>query len=121
MRSMSAGSQLSRLPRKCCKHSSGGAWLSALPTRRYTSVAPSTSTGRLRAVSGASSVSVVLMMQFSLLVSLQGSRSDLACAVSRPLARDRVEDDRGVLRRRLLPDEVPGIDDHQTASRQPLV
>ena len=34
---------------------------------------------------------------------------------------NRVEDGRRVLRRRLLPDEVPGVEDHEAAVRQPLV
>src|SRR5207249_4238981 len=36
-------------------------------------------------------------------------------------ARDRVEDVRGVLRGRLLPDEVAGVDDPETAVGQPHV
>ena len=42
-------------------------------------------------------------------------------APSGPVACDRVEDGRGVLRRLLLPDEVPGVDDHKAAGGQPLV
>src|SRR5215469_3337067 len=45
----------------------------------------------------------------------------LLCARSWPVARDRVEDDGSVFRRRLLPDEVPGIEDHEAAGGQPLV
>jgi hypothetical protein len=41
--------------------------------------------------------------------------------VSWPVARDRVEDGRGVLGRLFVPDEVPGVNDHQAADRQPLV
>src|SRR5215472_8128019 len=55
------------------------------------------------------------------LVNRQVSQGPCSSARAWPVACDRVEDDRGVLRRSLLPDEVPGIDDHEAAGGQPLV
>jgi hypothetical protein len=49
------------------------------------------------------------------------SRIGLSAGARLPFQVIEVEDDRGVLDRRLLPDEVAGVDDYEAADGQPLV
>src|ERR1044071_5009319 len=94
--SVNAGSQLSRLPRKCCSITSG--WSPGVRKRAFANGQPP---------AAANSVSARLWVVLSLTV-----------MSSTP---NRLEDRAGVLRRRLFPHEVPGVDPHEAAPWKPLV
>src|SRR6516165_3383730 len=88
------------------------------PKRRYARRTAPTSTKRVAAVwcvaraTWCACASIVVLLTTGLLA---------GCGPAQSRSADRLEDGRRVLRRRLLPDEVAAIDDHDAAVRQALV